>query len=98
MLTHANFTALIATLYYNHSIIMNSDDVHLSYLPLPHLFERALVVTLSYYGAQIYIYSGDILKLMQDIVEVKPTIFGSVPRLYNRFYDKIKVYILLFCM
>lgn len=38
-------------------------------------------------GATIYYFSGDILKLKNDIIDVKPTIFASVPRLFNRFYD-----------
>jgi len=29
-------------------------------------------------------------KLKFDIADVKPTLFLSVPRLYNRFYDAIK--------
>ena len=32
-------------------------------------------------------YNGDTLKLKQDLLDYRPTIFASVPRLYNRFYD-----------
>jgi len=32
-------------------------------------------------------YNGDTLKLKEDLADLKPTIFASVPRLYNRFYD-----------
>jgi len=35
-------------------------------------------------------YSGDVLKLKDDLADVKPTFFSSVPRLYNRFYDLIR--------
>jgi long-chain acyl-CoA synthetase len=38
----------------------------------------------------IYIYIGDVRKLKDDLSILKPTIFASVPRLYNRFYDAIK--------
>jgi long-chain acyl-CoA synthetase len=41
-------------------------------------------------GASIGYYSGDVLKLKEDMADLKPTVFGSVPRLYNRFYDVIK--------
>lgn len=34
-------------------------------------------------------YSGDPLKLLEDLVVLKPHIFPSVPRLYSRIYDKI---------
>ena len=35
-------------------------------------------------------FRGDILKVKEDIAILKPTIFISVPRLYNKFYDGIK--------
>jgi len=41
-------------------------------------------------GASIGYYCGDVLKLKEDMADLRPTVFGSVPRLYNRFYDVIK--------
>lgn len=35
-------------------------------------------------------YTGDILKLKDDIEACKPTIFASVPRIYNKFFSAIK--------
>ncbi|CAG8637169.1 35692_t:CDS:2, partial [Racocetra persica] len=35
------------------------------------------------------VHISDILKLLDDITELKPTIFISVPRLLNRIYDKV---------
>ena len=29
------------------------------------------------------------LELLEDIQELRPTIFSSVPRLWNRIYDKV---------
>ena len=43
-----------------------------------------------YSGAAIAFYSGDILKIVDDLKEVRPTVFASVPRLYNKIYDQIK--------
>jgi hypothetical protein len=34
-------------------------------------------------------YRGDVLTLLEDIEELQPTLFTSVPRLYNRIYDKV---------
>ena len=42
---------------------------------------------LTHFGA----YHGDMLKLMDDIGELKPTIFMSVRQLFNRIYNKINV-------
>jgi long-chain acyl-CoA synthetase len=41
------------------------------------------------FGTKYGFYSGDVLKLMNDIALLKPTIFAAVPRIYNRIFDKI---------
>ncbi|KAE9354244.1 Long chain acyl-CoA synthetase 7, peroxisomal [Phytophthora fragariae] len=64
-------------------------DVHCSYLPLAHVFERAVLGVLQAHGASAGFYQGDLLTLMDDLVELQPTVFVSVPRLFNRVYDKI---------
>lgn len=64
-------------------------DVHISYLPLAHVFERILQISLINKGGRAGFYQGDTLKLLDDVAELKPTIFASVPRLYNRIYDKV---------
>ncbi len=61
----------------------------MSYLPLAHMFERAAQATMMGLGARIGFYQGDITKLIDDIKEIKPTIFCTVPRLLNRIYGKI---------
>jgi len=68
---------------------LRSDDVHISYLPLAHIFERIVMTALITVGASIGFYQGDTLKLMEDIAVLRPTIFVSVPRLFNRVYDKV---------
>lgn len=37
-------------------------------------------------------FSQDIMKLMDDMAALKPTIFCSVPRLYNRIYDGYAIF------
>ncbi|XP_024979633.1 long chain acyl-CoA synthetase 6, peroxisomal-like [Cynara cardunculus var. scolymus] len=64
-------------------------DVYISYLPLAHIYERSNVLLLAYYGGSAGFYQGDNLKLLDDMAELKPTVFCSVPRLYNRVYDGI---------
>ena len=92
MVTHENLLSMHAVFKSNpNSINVSNEDVYLSYLPLPHIFDRILVVSFSIEGAQIYFYGGDVLKLGQDILDARPTILASVPRLWNRFHDKIKV-------
>ena len=40
-------------------------------------------------GARAGFFRGDVKELMNDIQELKPTLFVSVPRLLNRIYDKV---------
>lgn len=40
-------------------------------------------------GGQVGFFQGDVRKLMDDIKELQPTVFPCVPRLLNRFYDKV---------
>jgi len=65
-------------------------DIHLSFLPLSHAFER----TAGYYtilsaGATIY-YAESIDKISDNFLEVKPTVVISVPRLFEKMIAKIK--------
>ena len=41
------------------------------------------------HGARIGFFQGDVKTLVNDIQELKPTLFVSVPRLLNRVYDKV---------
>ncbi|GFO39453.1 long-chain-fatty-acid--coa ligase 1 [Plakobranchus ocellatus] len=69
--------------------ILSKDDIHLSYLPLAHNFERCVTIVLLMSGARIGFFSGDIKLLMDDLAALKPTFFPSVPRLLNRIYDSV---------
>lgn len=66
-----------------------NQDRYLSYLPLAHMFERVSQATVVMMGGKIGFYQGDIKKLVDDMKELKPTIFCTVPRLLNRIYSKI---------
>jgi len=87
MLTHRNF--LINCWDAKHAIDLRSDDLTLSFLPLSHVFER----TGGYYfpimmGAAIA-YAENMNKVPENLLEVRPTIACSVPRLYEKIYEKV---------
>ena len=42
MMTHGNFASLVASILINPELGGDKNDIHLSYLPLPHLYERLL--------------------------------------------------------
>ncbi len=69
---------------------MYADDLLISFLPLSHTFER----TVGYYipmmvGASIA-YARSIPELGEDLQTIKPTLMISVPRIYERVYNKIQ--------
>jgi long-chain acyl-CoA synthetase len=66
------------------------NDRIISYLPYPHGFEQCLFAMCCMYGCKIGYYQGNPLKLIDDCSLFKPTIFPSVPRLFNKIYGKIK--------
>lgn len=87
MSTHENYvsTSMSAGLIFD----VQSDDVHISYLPLAHCMERTTQAMMLGKGASIGFHSGDISRLLEDIALLRPTIFPSVPRIFNRIYDRL---------
>jgi long-chain acyl-CoA synthetase len=69
-------------------------DRHLSYLPLPHIFERMVQTTVLASGASIAFYCGNPLQLFDDIITCQPTLLPIVPRVCNKIYDKVCVCLL----
>ena len=59
----------------------------LSYLPLCHIYERMMIYAWHYLGIPIY-YVESIGTIASDLQDVKPTIFTTVPRLLEKFYDR----------
>lgn len=64
-------------------------DRHLSYLPLPHIFERVTVTGMLVGGGSIGFFRGDPKYLLEDIQALRPTIMPVAPRVLNKIYDKI---------
>jgi long-chain acyl-CoA synthetase len=68
---------------------MGMSDRLISYLPLAHSMEQCSFGYTQIFGGQYNFYGGDPLALIDDCQLIKPTVFSSVPRLYNKVYDKI---------
>ncbi|KAM6972149.1 long-chain-fatty-acid--CoA ligase 1a isoform 1-T1 [Aplochiton taeniatus] len=91
MLTHGNVIANTAAFIRITQVhcMLNLHDIHISYLPLAHMFERVVEGVILIHGARIGYFQGDIRLLMDDLQTLKPTVFPVVPRLLNRMFDKI---------
>lgn len=87
ILKHAALVANAAGSF--HILSAAPGDVHISYLPLAHIYERVTLVGVTHCGVAVGFYGGDVANLLDDVAELKPTIFCSVPRLWNRVHDRI---------
>lgn len=59
-----------------------------SFLPICHAYERALIYMYHYLGMSIY-YAESIATIAENMKEVHPTMMCAVPRVLEKFYDKI---------
>lgn len=60
----------------------------LSFLPLNHIFERMVSYLYLYKGTSIY-YAESMETIADNLREVKPNLFTTVPRLLEKVYEKI---------
>jgi len=60
----------------------------LSFLPLCHIYERMLNYSFQIKGISIY-YAESLGTIVNDLKDIKPHLFNSVPRVLEKFYDKI---------
>ncbi|KAF5443997.1 hypothetical protein F2P56_036505 [Juglans regia] len=70
--------------------VATEEDSYFSYLPLAHVYDQIMECYSIYKGCSIGFWQGDIRFLMEDIQELRPTIFCGVPRVYDRIYSGIE--------
>ncbi|KAM9837104.1 long-chain-fatty-acid--CoA ligase 5 [Aulostomus maculatus] len=92
MLTHENVVSDAAGVIksFETSVVPNTQDVSISFLPLAHMFERVVQTVMYGAGGKVGFFQGDIRLLPDDMKTLQPTIFPVVPRLLNRVYDKVQ--------
>ena len=86
MLMHGGFVALAVPCAPN-VIQVTDTDVQLSFLPLSHVFERIMHYAMMSRGAAIS-FSKSIATVTTDMLLLRPNIVPSVPRLFEKVYDK----------
>ncbi len=86
MLSHANFVSNIKAL---DSIVefVHTDRI-LSFLPLSHVLERMTTFSFLFKGASIA-YAESVETVAENLLEIRPTIMISVPRLFDKIYGKV---------
>ncbi|HUL70385.1 MAG TPA: long-chain fatty acid--CoA ligase [Gemmatimonadales bacterium] len=88
MLTHGNIAATIAASKQHGALPVEPGQVALSLLPLSHIFERACDYFLWDNGVTIA-YAESIQAVPANLLEVRPQVMISVPRLFDKVYTKV---------
>jgi len=86
MLTHANIISNVLAARPIFPVDVTSKT--LSYLPLCHVYERMVNYTFQYIGCGIY-YVENMGTIVDNIQEIKPDAFTTVPRLLEKVYERI---------
>ncbi|WP_372750849.1 long-chain fatty acid--CoA ligase [Labilibaculum sp.] len=86
MLSHNNFMSNV--LASAARLILNSSHKTLSFLPINHVYERMVNYQYQYKGISIY-YAESMDTIGDNLRELKPHGFATVPRLLEKIYDKI---------
>ncbi len=86
MLSHNNILSNVLSVC--QVLPLDNTKTTLSFLPLCHIFERTVTYCYFYNGCSTY-YAQSIDTVGDDLKEVKPHYFSTVPRLLEKVYDKI---------
>lgn len=86
MLSHNNIVSNI--LSSEHLCPVDQRHWALSFLPLCHSYERMLTYLYIFLGVSIY-YAESIEKIGDNLREIKPHVFSTVPRLLEKVFDRI---------
>ncbi|MDQ3690666.1 MAG: long-chain fatty acid--CoA ligase [Chloroflexota bacterium] len=88
MLSHGNL--LFNYEAANQVVDFYETDVFLSFLPLSHIYGRIVDEVVALGRGAAVVYAEALLeRLPANMVEVEPTVMGSVPRLYERVYARV---------
>ncbi|MCH7656698.1 MAG: long-chain fatty acid--CoA ligase [Bacteroidetes bacterium] len=86
MLSHSNLMSNVIASSVVHPY--GPESKSLSFLPLCHIYERMLNYHFQYKGVSIY-YAENMGTIVNDLKDIKPELFSTVPRLLETVYDKI---------
>lgn len=86
MLSHHNVLSNVMSVLPHFGLTRTTRVI--SFLPLNHIFERMVTYLFLFTGSNIY-YAESLDTLGDNLKEVKPQMFTTVPRLLEKVYEKI---------
>ena len=88
MLSHENILTNAEAVHIN--IPAYPEDIFISFLPLAHGFERTVNYYLPMMAGSKVSYARSIKQLAEDLLIIRPTVFLSAPRLYEKIYAAVQ--------
>ncbi len=82
--SHGNYRA-VTSMSTARDVVMSGESIYL-FLPLAHSFAQLVAFTALEVGATIAVWQKDPQKIIPDLMEVRPTYFPSVPRMFEKIY------------
>ena len=89
MISHNNILGLTDS--FTQTVAFRPDDELLSYLPLAHIYENLLSVFQAIYSGATVNFVESLDTLPMNLREVSPTIFASVPRIWEKYMSMIEI-------
>jgi long-chain acyl-CoA synthetase len=91
VLTHKNITSnvIAATAVFP----ITGDDRTVSFLPWAHVYGQVVELHILMSVGASTAFNDDIVRLIEDLVEVKPTILVAVPRIFNKIHASVRAQI-----
>ncbi len=84
-----SFRTMMAGKVYADRLKTSTDDRVLSYLPLAHCYERAVIqIPTTIVGGEVY-FTESLETFAEDLRRARPTVFVSVPRLWLKFQQAV---------
>lgn len=90
MLTHRNIITNVVAILIHVKKFPLPTFTFLSFLPLSHAFERTCCYYLSMGMGLTIAFNRSIMQLADDLKTIKPDVFISVPRVYEKIYMRVQ--------
>jgi long-chain acyl-CoA synthetase len=87
MLSHGNIASNVTTSV--DLFTFTPEDQCLSFLPLSHIFERMFGHYCMFHAGVVINYAESVDTVPADMLEIRPHLMASVPRLYEKIYARV---------
>jgi long-chain acyl-CoA synthetase len=84
-----SFRTMCSARVFIDSLGVNLEDRMISYLPLAHVAERGILETPNFLVGFHVFFAESLDTFVQDLQRARPTLFGSVPRLWLKFQSGV---------